>query len=132
MAPKTDGEIAVVKPQYAVEEAYSMGYDRFEGVDADTEGDFDFAPFTDTSAWANIVLPSLRAMSGFADAGHGTYQEHRQVAAILPGDEEDEPAEAELYGAQSMLNVLVDAYRKGAYDAAEGAERSPPEPPYNL
>lgn len=121
-------DIAVVKPLYATEEAYNMGYDRFEGV-ADEEEDiiWDFHHFTETAEYANNVAPDLRAMAGHADSGPGTYTINRKVAAIKEGCEEDEPAEAALIDARHVFEELVDAYRKGATDAAHGRERELPE-----
>jgi len=119
--------IAVVKPNYALEEAYNMGYEEFFSLSGEETEDFDFAPFTDSARWANIILPKLRAMAGFDDRGHGTYRESRQVAAIEPGCEEDEPAEAELMDCSFVFEELSDAFRKGAYDAVEGNEREIPE-----
>lgn len=120
-------EIAVVKPYYAVEEAYNMGYSKFSGTDTDESGRVDLAPYHSTADYANNVLPRLRAMAGYADAGHGTYQEHRKVAAVDAGCEEDEPAEAELREASHIFNSLVDAFNNGAYDAIEGREKSVPD-----
>lgn len=127
MPPDTDGDVAVVKPYYALEEAYGMGYGRFEELDGEEAEGFDLAPFQSTAEYANQVLPSLRCMAGYADAGHGTYQQHREVAAIQPGCEEDEPAEANLRDASELHERLVDAFSSGAYDAVEGREKSPPE-----
>lgn len=126
MPPETNGDVAVVKPHYAIEEAYNMGYKRFEGA-YDETGEFDFSGFTDSAEYANSVLPDLRAMAGFADHGHGTYQERRRVAATHPGCEEDEPAEADLMDAGALHSELADAYRKGAVDGAAGWEKEIPE-----
>lgn len=113
--------IAVVRMALALEDAYAMGYDRFEGMDAEAAEGFTFAPFTDSATWANTVLPSLRARAGFEDSGHGTYRVDRQVAVIAEGDEDDEPADAELVFTQWVFGRLVDEYRRGAHDAADAA-----------
>jgi hypothetical protein len=115
----TRDTIAVVKPYYRIEEAYSMGHDEFSDVEADSAEEIEFSHFTESARWANIIAPDLRAMAGYADAGHGTYREGRQIAAIKPGCEEDEPAEAYLMDADSLYESLVDAYRMGAYDGVE-------------
>lgn len=125
MPAPTDGDVAVVKPYYLKEEAYTMGYDEFDDLTLAPDEEADLDGFTDTARYANHILPDLRAMAGFADGGHGTYQQGRQVAAIEPGCEEDEPAEADLTTAQEIFNELVDAWRQGAYDAIEGRERDP-------
>lgn len=116
-------DIAVVKPHYLKEEAYNMGFERFEGMELEDDEEFDLAPFRDSATYANHVLPSLRAMAGFADGGKGTHTIHRQVAAVKPGCEEDEPAEAQLTDARFIFEELVEAWDCGAYDAVEGNGR---------
>lgn len=120
-------KIAVVKPAYAEEEAYELGYKRFEGLDADERGDFDLSHFKESAEWANSVAPKLRAKAGFGDSGTGTYRRGRQVAAIMPGCEEDEPAVAQVLDASFLFNDLVDAFDKGARDAAHGREKELPD-----
>lgn len=111
--------IAVVKPYYLKEEAYRMGHSEFEDTDLGPDADPDLSGFTDSARYANHVLPDLRAMSGFEDNKGGTYTVNRRVAAIKPGCEEDEPAEAELTEAQYVFEELVSAWRMGAYDGME-------------
>ncbi len=111
-------KIAVIKPYYLKEEAYKMGHDRFKDVEADIE-EFELSHFKETATWANNVAPKLRAMAGFDDSGPGTYTVHRRVAAIEPGCEEDEPAEAELTDPHDIHEELVRAFDMGAYDAVE-------------
>lgn len=117
-------EAAVVKPHYATEEAYNMGFDRFETLAAEETEDFDLSHFKETATWANTVAPRLRAMAGFADTGPGTYTLGRTVAAVVPGCEEDEPADAEITHTDHVFRELVEAFDRGAYDAAEGREKS--------
>ena len=118
--PDTSGDIAVIKPDYIIEEAYRMGHDEFSDVEADSAEDVEFHYFTESARWANIILPRLRAMAGAADEmGVGTYTDHRDVAAIHSGCEEDEPAEADLISSKHVHGELVDAYRMGALDAVE-------------
>ena len=118
--PPNDGDVAVVKPHYLTEKAYSMGHDEFSDVEADSAEDVDFGQFTSTARWANVIAPRLRAMAGAADpGGKGTYTHHREVAAIHPGCEEDQPAEADLVGSERLFEALVDAYRTGALDSVE-------------
>ena len=115
------GEVAVVKPRYVTEEAYRMGHGEFQDAEADSADDVEFHHFTETARWANTIAPKLRAMAGAYDpTGKGTYTAHRDVAAILPGCEEDEPAEAEIINSRYLYQSLVDAYRGGALDAVEG------------
>lgn len=122
----TDDGIAVVKPYYAIEEAYRDGYDRFADMeDLGDDEPLDLAPFKSSAMWADHIAPRLRAMAGMQDAGHGTYQTNRKVAAIKPGCEEDEPAEAELIEARRVHEILVEAWDHGALDAADGVDSSP-------
>lgn len=121
--------IAVVKPHYLTEKAYKMGFERFQDLDGEETEGFDLAPFKSGAHWSNTLAPKLRAMAGYDDRGHGTYTDERQVAAIVPGAEEDEPAEAELTDAHHIYTELVKAFDRGAYDAAEGREQEPPEVP---
>jgi hypothetical protein len=118
-------EIAVVKPHYYTEKAYKKGYARF----ADQELPDDEMPslegFTQSAAYANHVLPGLRSMAGFDDSGPGTYTIERKVAAIHPGCEEDEPAEAVLVPSQRVFDCLIEAWRDGAHDAMAGRDRDP-------
>jgi len=115
-----DGDVAVVKPYYLTEQAYRMGHNEFSDVEADSADDVEFHHFTESARWANVIAPKLRAMAGAADpTGKGTYTAHRDVAAILPGCEEDEPPEADLVKSQRLYDALVDAYRTGALDAVE-------------
>jgi hypothetical protein len=124
----TSGDVAVVKPYYATEEAYNMGYKRFSDLSGEETKDFDLAPYHGSAEYCNHVLPKLRCMAGFADpGGHGTWQGHRQVAAIRPGCEEDEPAEADLADARTLHDTLVEAFTAGAYDAVDGNEKDPDE-----
>lgn len=122
----TDNDTAVVKPYYATEQAYRDGYERFEGINTAAEEEFGLEPFRQTAAYANSVLPSLRAAAGFGDpGGHGTYTENRTVAAVKPGCEEDNPADAELVDSRHILDELQQAWERGAYDAVEGREPDP-------
>lgn len=127
MPPATDGDIAVVKPYYAVEDAYGLGYDEFEDAEVPEGEDPDLEGYHSSARYANTILPRLRAMAGHGDAGHGTYQQGRQVAAIHPGAEEDRPAEATLTEARHVFDVLIEAFQMGVHDAISGTERDPPE-----
>jgi hypothetical protein len=120
--------IAVVKVHYRLEEAYRQGYNEFEGFEfQDDDEPLDLSHFKSSARWVNNIAPELRAMAGYADSGPGTYTVEREVAAIKPGCEEDEPAEAELVECIHVHQRLVEAFDKGAYDAADGREQSPPE-----
>jgi len=121
--PDTSGDVAVVKPYYLVEEAYRMGHSRFEDAEVPEDDDTDphesLSYFKEYAKWTNSIAPRLRAMAGYADSGHGTYQQGRDVAAIKPGCEEDEPAEADLLAAGNLYGTLVEAWDMGAIDGYE-------------
>ena len=122
------GEIAVVKIAYVEEEAYRMGYQRFEDAELpeDAEGLESVSHFKETAKWANTIAPRLRAMAGLQDGGHGTYQIDREVAIIKPGCEEDEPAPAELTHSRAVYQEHVaEAFDRGAYDALDGRDSNP-------
>lgn len=112
-------DIAVVKPYYLKEKAYNLGHSRFEDMDLPEGEDPEIHHFKESAKWANTVAPRLRAMAGFEDSKGGTYTKHRQVAAIKPGCEDDEPAEAELVDARHIYEELVDAWDMGARDGLE-------------
>jgi hypothetical protein len=118
-------EIAVVKPYYRREEAYRKGYEAFSDTDLPDEAEPDIDGLRESARYANHVLPDLRAMAGHADRGHGTYNENRQVAAIKPGCEEDEPAAARLTEATRVFGSLLRAWERGAYDALADLDADP-------
>lgn len=122
-------DIVVVTEAEALSEAYTRGYDRFSGMDAEIAEDVDPAYFTDSAAWANHVLPTLRCMSGYRDSGMGTWQVDGEVAVIQDGDEGDEPAGATTMLASDFQDRVVDAWYNGVYaaldDAVDGREVRP-------
>ena len=122
-------DIVVVTEAEALGEAYTRGYDRFSGMDAEIAEDVDPAYFTDSAAWANHVLPTLRCMSGYRDRGRGTYQVDGTIALIRDGDELDEPADADVILASDFQGAVVDAWYNGVYaaidDAIDGREVRP-------
>jgi hypothetical protein len=115
-----NADVAVVKIDYKEEEAHRMGYAEFKGHDTATDPEVDPYFITDSARWANVIQPQLRAMAGFDDSGVGTYTISRDVAAINPGTEEDEPSTAQLMAAQRVLELLNKAYFDGAHDALSG------------
>jgi len=114
-------DIVVVREAEAKGDAYSRGYDRFAGMDADLAADADPAYFSDSAAWANHVLPTLRCMSGYRDDGYGTWQVDGEIALVENGDEDDEPAEAVTMLASDLQSEVVDAWYEGAYAAIDDA-----------
>ena len=120
-------DMAVVVLETAVEEAYRMGYMRFNSADEiDSDEDIHMAldGFIQSAEWANTVLPSLRATAGYADGGRGTYQLARDVALIRHYEMDDRPIEAEQLNSSYLYDDLVDAFQYGAIDAMEGNEPS--------
>jgi len=113
-------DTAVVVEQETLEKAYEMGFDRFEGM---TENDpQDLSDFKESETWANTVSPSLRAMAGFADRGHGTYQEGREIVLADERELDDRPIEGETSDAAYFYQSVVEAFDNGAYDGAYNHE----------
>lgn len=119
--------IAVVNERDALLDAYELGHNRGSRADvtgdprADEDPDFDLSEIKSSASWDNIVDPKLRAMAGYGDDGHGTYQVERQIALVPPGNEDDDPAEARLRASPKFYVRLADAYDMGARDGAEGS-----------
>lgn len=111
--------VAVVREARAKEQAYRLGYSEFDGAPS---VDGSLGTFRQTARWANIIAPKLRAAAGYDDAGHGTYQEDRKVAVVAPGDEDDEPADAELVDSRYVYDDLMAAFDAGARAAREGMD----------
>jgi hypothetical protein len=60
-------------------------------------------------------------MSGYRDAGYGTWQIDGEIALVQNGDEDDEPAEAVAMLASDLQGEVVDAWYEGAYAAIDDA-----------
>lgn len=122
-------KIPVVPENKAVREAYNRGYNRFENYETNSDAE-EMAPishFQESAEWANTVLPTLRALSGYEDQGNGTYTGRRDVAVIHEQDFDDLPIDGERMGADELLSSLVSIWQTGAYHATSGEERNPPE-----
>jgi hypothetical protein len=119
MQQTDNADVAVVEIDYRREVAYNMGHREFAELDTAEDTEIDPQYITDSARWANVIAPDLRAMAGYADSGPGTYTEDRQVAAIIPGCEDDNPADADLLNASFVYAELNDAYFRGAYDAVD-------------
>ena len=87
--------VKIIAEWDAKHEAYNRGYSRFLNRDLVDIEEYHFSQFTETAEWANTVAPDLRAMAGYDDRGHGTYQQEPE-AIVLVEEPEDEPAEGEL------------------------------------
>jgi hypothetical protein len=95
-------------------EAYRMGWtdarpvptqlllEEYDTVtEAVEETSKDYHHYTESAHYCNIILPRLRELAGYEDAGHGTYSSR-------PG-----PAEG------MALDTLVDLFRRGYLDRTE-------------
>jgi hypothetical protein len=111
--------IAVVPEADAIDEAYSMGYERFEPLPEpdDIEPAEALSQWKEGADWANSVAPRLRALAGYADSGHGTYRVERTVAVVRDGDEGDLPRDAVEMYPEYVHETLVEAFDMGAMDA---------------
>lgn len=92
------------------EEAYQMGWNKAAQIEGQFGEDGEFEDSdprlpTDSANWANNIAPKLRALSGYEDEGHGTYQ---KVPIDLAHEIFNEDA--------------LPAFRRGYYDRAEGKE----------
>lgn len=121
MAPN---HTAVIDGEQAVTDAYIMGYDRGpDGDELPDEVELDphqsLEGFRDGARYANVTLPTLRAMAGFGDRGHGTYQEFREVVVVPAARVDDDPAVGARMSSDDVLRVLMDAWDCGYVDASE-------------
>lgn len=105
--------IPVLDIEAAKGTARDLGEIEFENVPDD---EIDLDGFHSSAHYANNVLPKLRKLAGFDDAGHGTFQVGRTVA-VLDGDHdhEDLPIEAEAVDAHALVDEIYDAFVEGVY-----------------
>jgi len=116
-------EITVVCEVDAKDEARSMGYRRYADMDA---ADIVAAwpiPYQEHGSWDTHILPTLRCLAGYGDAGYGTYQQRQDVALIQDGDESDMPADAVVIDCSIIMDELVDTWRTGADQAVRDTIR---------
>lgn len=111
--------INVVVADRAEEQAYELGYERFEAFEnsADEQTELDLSAFTSSSEYANEVLPALRALAGRDDAGHGTYQVGGEIVIVDAANLEDDPITGDRRTTEEYVSVLVDRWHDGARDA---------------
>jgi len=117
----TDNEIPVIVEPEAKENAYNMGFNRFNEPQDKEIGKEWFSHYTETAEWANSKLPDLRCMAGADDSGHGTYTQHREIVVVEYPD--DRPMSGEKTNSQYLFDELVEQFRNGAYDKIEGNEQ---------
>jgi hypothetical protein len=115
----TDNTIPVVVEPEVKEKAYRMAYERFNEQPEDKDEHW-FTHFSGSAEWANRKLPTLRAMAGAGDAGHGTYTEHRSIVVVQ--DPGDRPMQGTEYDSHHLHSELVKHCKNGAHDKVEGRE----------
>lgn len=111
------------------EEAYHMGHERFNGAPRDpTTPDpepADLSYWKEGAEWCNNVLPSLRCAAGHEDTtGMGTWTGARPVVVLRDHNADDAPASVRVVDSSHLLDLAVDWFDRGAYDALED---KPPE-----
>ena len=134
MTELTPGDDApVVNLDKQAEQAYRMGYSEFAGFDSglgdDRDGEelsVDLSHFKEGATWANNINPKLRCMAGNADpTGMGTWTGERPVVVLRAHEVDDEPAPGTVVGSRHLVDVLIDWWDRGAYDAMEGDDMDP-------
>lgn len=118
----TEHTIGVVPEAETLNEAYNMGFDRYEPAEGEVDPAAALDGISDSAEWANIIAPKLRALAGYVDSGHGTYRVERTVAVVRTGDGDDLPRDAVQVDPNHVFEKVVDAYRTGVSDALEGRE----------
>ena len=126
-------DVPVVNLDKQAAAAYRMGYGEMAGFDAGLadERDEDEAPadlsyFKEGAKWANTINPDLRCMAGNADpTGKGTWTETRPIVVLRDHEVDDEPAPGSLVDSAHIVDVLIDWWDRGAYDAIDGDDMEP-------
>lgn len=113
--------IPVVELAEVLSQAKRLGWSEFPET-SEPSDEYPLSNFRETSNWANRLAPRLRALAGYGDAGHGTFQVHRDVAVIMEGDEDDVPAEATVMSTSMLYEDIVDAFDEGARAAMDGED----------
>jgi hypothetical protein len=109
--------ITVVCEVDAHDEAHSMGYRRFADMTAADIVEAWPLEYASHGSWDTHILPTLRCLAGYGDAGYGTYQQRQEVALIRDGDESDHPADALLVDSMQLIDEITDAWYSGAHQA---------------
>lgn len=118
--------IGVIPEADVLDEAYRMGYNRFEDAaeTADEHGDEldSLEHYKEMATYINNVAPRLRALAGYVDSGHGTYQVERDVVVIPDHAQDDVPRDGQHKSIEWVHGKVVDAFDRGALDALNGRE----------
>jgi len=124
----------VVNMDVVLEHAYDWGYDEFVDIEVnpdtqmawsgrarkepeDVVREYDPYMITDSARYANIILPGLRQMSGYADAGAGTYAYTRDVVAVDGEVAYQYVTDADEVASSELLDEVVSEFFNGANDA---------------
>ena len=90
------------------------------------EAPADLSYFKEGAKWANTINPDLRCMAGNADpTGKGTWTETRPIVVLRDHEVDDEPAPGSLVDSAHIVDVLIDWWDRGAYDAIDGDDMEP-------
>ena len=115
----------VVNADLVVQHAYDWGMSEFGDIDADA----DATPYdiTVTDRYANIILPGLREMAGYEDAGAGTYTLMTDIVVVGNNVKFQYVTEGEVVSSAQFLDKVVGKFFDGAQRAIDHAavEASP-------
>lgn len=98
--------------------AFKYGQEEFSDSGLDP-ADVDFAGYSSTAHYANIVMPYLRELAGFKDDGHGCYQTRVEVVPV--GIDSDVHG-GEPIGSEHILDEIVASFYEGVYHVLEQAQ----------
>jgi len=119
--------ITVVCECDAKDEARSMGYRRYADMPAVDIVEAWPLEHASHGSWDTHILPTLRCLAGYDDAGYGTYMQRQDVALIQDGDESDMPADAIILDSGQILGSLIDAWHNGRHQAVADTLRQSDE-----
>jgi|APHM01.1.fsa_nt_gi hypothetical protein len=118
--------IGVIPEADVLDEAYRMGYTRFEDAETVDEEDSDalegLSHYKEMASYINNVAPRLRALAGYVDSGPGTYQVERKVVVVPHHAQEDVPRDGKLMAIRYVHEAVQDAFDRGALDAMQGRD----------
>jgi hypothetical protein len=110
-------EITVVCECDAQDEARAMGYRRYADMAAGEIVEAWPIEYASHGSWDTHILPTLRCLAGYDDAGYGTYMQRQEVALIRDGDESDMPADAIILDSAYLLDDIIASWQAGAHTA---------------
>ena len=125
----------VINIDIVLEHAYDWGYDEFIGIDVDHDprvngglddeevNEIDPRMVADTARAANVIMPGLRQMAGYADAGAGTYTYTRDVVVVGQEVGIQYVTEGDDMSSAEVLDMVVSKFYEGADEGAAAALR---------